>query len=69
MWLFQQLLSPRQEQQGLFNGLRVRMGVVTGTVEHGQELKSSELYRMAQGTYLLLELKAFQFKQFEFNLN
>lgn len=49
LWLLQQLLSPRQEQQKLFSGLRVRMGVVTGEVERGQELKSSELYRNAQG--------------------
>lgn len=49
LWLFQQLLGPRQEQQKLFSGLRVRMGVVTGTVERGQELKSSALYRSAQG--------------------
>lgn len=49
LWLFQQLLSPRQEQQKLFSGLRVRMGVVTGEVERGQELKSSALYRNAQG--------------------
>lgn len=49
LWLFQQLLSPRQEQGKLFSGLRVRMGVVTGEVERGQELKSSALYRSAQG--------------------
>lgn len=49
LWLFQQLLSPRQEQQKLFSGLRVRMGVVTGEVERGQDLKSSNLYRNAQG--------------------
>lgn len=49
LWLFQQLLSPRQEQQKLFSGLRVRMGVVTGEVERGTDLKSSNLYRNAQG--------------------
>jgi hypothetical protein len=49
LWLFQQLLSPRQEQGKLFSGLRVRMGVVTGVVERGQELKSSALYQRVQG--------------------
>lgn len=49
MWLFQQLLAPRAVQQKLFCGLRVRMGVVTGIVERGQDLKSSDLYRHAQG--------------------
>jgi hypothetical protein len=49
LWLFQQLLSPRQEQGKLFSGLRVRMGVVTGEVERGQELKSSALYQRVQG--------------------
>jgi len=49
LWLFNQLLGSRPEQQKLFSGLRVRMGVVTGEVERGQELKSSNLYRAAQG--------------------
>lgn len=51
LWLFQQLLSPRshEPQKQLFNGLRVRMGVVTGVVQRGQDLKASELYRHAQG--------------------
>lgn len=49
LWLFNQLLGSRPEQQKLFSGLRVRMGIVTGEVERGQELKSSDLYRAAQG--------------------
>lgn len=48
--LLQQLLGPKQDQQVLFSGLRVRMGVVTGEVMRGQEVKSSDLYRRAQGT-------------------
>jgi hypothetical protein len=47
--LLQQLLGPKQDQQALFSGLRVRMGVVTGEVMRGQEVKSSDLYRRAQG--------------------
>lgn len=49
--LLQQLLGPKQDQQVLFSGLRVRMGVVTGEVMRGQEVKSSDLYRRAQGMW------------------
>lgn len=50
-WL-QQVLSPGQQrsnQAALFRGLRVRMGVSTGVVRKGEEVKSSALYKTAQG--------------------
>jgi hypothetical protein len=34
----------------LFNGLRVRMGVVTGDVPSGTALKNSALFQLAKGT-------------------
>jgi hypothetical protein len=34
----------------LFNGLRVRMGVVTGEVPSGTALKNSALFQLAKGT-------------------
>jgi hypothetical protein len=54
MWLLQQLLGPRQEQQRLFRGLRVRMGVATGEVARGSDLKGSSMYRRAQGEQLVV---------------
>lgn len=42
----------QQQQQGvrdLFKGLRVRVGVASGYVPKGQELRRSKVYRMAQG--------------------
>lgn len=63
MWL-QQLLNPGQQPgsgsrvaaaaggglgSGLFHGLRVRMGVATGVVMRGEDVKNSSLYKRAQG--------------------
>lgn len=46
-----QQLQEQQERlvRGLFRGLRVRMGVASGHVPKGQELRRSQVYRMAQG--------------------
>eukprot|EP00775_Hariotina_reticulata_P004239 gene4239-4489_t len=46
-WL-QQLLTPRNQQLQLFAGARVRVGVATGYVAQGQEVKNSQLYKVAQ---------------------
>lgn len=36
-------------ETALFNGLRVRMGVVTGEVPSGTPIKSSALFQLAKG--------------------
>jgi hypothetical protein len=48
-WLQQQLLLQGGEQVVLFRGLRVRMGVATGVVAKGREVKNSAVYKTAQG--------------------
>jgi hypothetical protein len=39
----------QQQQLRLFSGLRVRMGVASGVVRRGEQVKQSQVYRMAQG--------------------
>jgi hypothetical protein len=42
--------SPQQQQQQLlFRGLRVRMGITTGLVAKGNNIKNSPVYKAAQG--------------------
>jgi hypothetical protein len=48
-WLQQQLLMQGGGQGVLFRGLRVRMGVATGVVAKGREVKNSAVYKTAQG--------------------
>ena len=39
----------RDNQDGLFNGLRVRMGVATGTKTKQQDIKSTLVWEQAKG--------------------
>lgn len=48
-WLQQQLLQQGGVHGVLFRGLRVRMGVATGVVAKGREVKNSAVYKTAQG--------------------
>jgi hypothetical protein len=48
-WLQQQLLLQGREQGVLFKGLWVCMGVATGVVAKGREVKNSAVYKTAQG--------------------
>jgi hypothetical protein len=48
-WLQQQLMVQGGSQKVLFRGLRVRMGVATGVVAKGREVKNSAVYKTAQG--------------------
>jgi hypothetical protein len=41
------------QQQQLFRGLRVRMGIATGLVARGNSIKNSTVYKAAQGGSLL----------------
>jgi hypothetical protein len=41
--------NPHLEEGMLFNGLRVRMGVVTGDVPSGTPIKNSALFQLAKG--------------------
>jgi hypothetical protein len=53
--LQQQLLLQSGEQGVLFWGLRVRMGVATGVVAKGREVKNSAVYKTAQGELEVLQ--------------
>jgi hypothetical protein len=39
----------RDDQDGLFNGLRVRMGIATGTKSKQQDIKSTLVWEQAKG--------------------
>jgi hypothetical protein len=47
----QHVTANGQQQQLLFRGLRVRMGIATGLVAKGNSIKNSAVYKVAQGMY------------------
>jgi hypothetical protein len=50
-WQQHATANSQQQQQRLFRGLRVRMGIATGLVAKGNSIKNSTVYKAAQGMY------------------